>query len=393
MGFSFSSKKTENIIAILDIASGSVGGALVQLPVNSTGIPTIISSTRTEIIFQDVLDFNVFLEDMLVALDQTVKLLNKGNTFHPSEVVCVLASPWYLSETRVIKYSEEKPFIFTKRLANELFEKEIKSITEMYKIKYGGSNSEPEVIEQHTMSVSLNGYTVQNPINIRTKSIDMHMILSVSPKIALEKIRKTLSNSFHTNKVSFMSFSVASYIAVRDRYISPDSYLLLDISGEITDVGIVLKGILKATLSFPFGKKTIFKYMCTKLEIELRDAEELFNLHNSGIISEKYKSKLLPLFTSIENSWSESFRQCIQTLPHTIILPGTIFLTADTDIRSWFAKVIQNDIFIASMVTERTCNVVTLEGPEFLDMCAVKGGSCDPFLMLESIAVMRKKNP
>jgi len=391
MGLFSTSNKKEHLVAIFDIGSGSVGGAIASIPTDTNNIPSIIKSARTEIVFQDVLDFDLFLDDMLAALKNTADELYHGKVGAPEEIVCVVASPWYLSETRTIKMSKENPFVFTKRIAEDLFQKELSYLDQMYKIKYAGAESESEVIEHNVMSVSLNGYPVNDPYGKRCRSIEMNMIISLSPKVCLDKIRKVLTKVYHSTPVSFSSFAMSSYIAVRDRYVTPDSYLLLDISGEITDVGIVSKGVLKATLSFPFGKKTFFKYMCTKLDVELRDAQELFNLHSSGMISEKHKDKLVPLFKSIESSWSESFRQCIGTLPHVLTLPGTIFLTADADIRDWFRDVLRSDGYIQSMVAEHKCTVVTLEGPEFLDMCTIKDGACDPFLMIEAIAIMRTK--
>lgn len=391
MGFFNSSSNKERLVAIFDIGSGSVGGALARIPTDGKGIPTIIKSARTEIAFKNELDFGVFLNDMLEALSSTATELYKGKVGAPREIVCVMASPWYLSETRTVKMSKEHSFVFTNRLADELFQKEIDSLKEKYQTKYGGVDSAPEIIEHQVMGVSLNGYSIPDPIGKKSKSVEMNIIMSLSPKLCLDKIKRTLSKTYHSTPVSFSSFAVASYIAVRDRYISTNSYLLLDISGEITDVGIVSKGILKATLSFPFGKKTFFKYMCSKLEIELRDAKELFSLYSSGTISKKLKDKLDPLFKSIEGSWGEALRECIGTLPRTLTLPGTIFLTADSDMRDWFVNVVRNDEYIQSMVAERKCTVITLEGPEFLNMCNVKDGLCDPFLMIEAIAIMRKK--
>lgn len=389
MGFLSSSKKERQVV-IFDIGSGSVGGAIARIPTDGKSIPTIIKSARTEIVFQNELDFDLFLKDMLKALNETATKLYKAKLGAPDEIFCVLASPWYLSETRVIKMSKEHSFLFTKKIGDELFQKEISGLTEMYKKKYGGVESAPEVIEHHIMGVSLNGYSVPDPIGKRSRSVEMNMIISLSPKVCLDAIKKSISKVCHSTPVSFSSFAVASYIAVRDRFIGPDSYLLLDISGEITDVGIVSRGVLKATLSFPFGKKTFFKYMCTKLEIELRDAQELFTLYTSNVISTDFKEKLTPLFKSIEKSWAEAFRQCIGTLPHTLTLPGTIFLTADTDIRSWFAEILKTEEYLQSMVAEHHCTVVTLEGPEFLPLCSVKDDLCDPFLMIEAITVMRK---
>lgn len=383
-------KKKERIVAIFDIGSGSIGGAITRIPSNGKTIPTIIKSVRNDIAFHDELDFNIFLKDMLSALKKTTDSLYDAKLGAPDEIVCVLASPWYLSETRVIKMSREHSFVFTNKLADEMLEKEITSLNSIYEKKYGGAKSTPEVVEHHVMGVSLNGYLVNEPIGMHSRSVEMHMVISLSPKSCLDEIRDTISKTFHHIPVSFASFAVCSYLAVREKYVTPDSYLLLDIGGEVTDVSIITKGILKASLSFPFGKRTFFKYICTKLEIELRDAVEIFNMFSTNTLSERKKKKVEPLFKSIENSWGEAFRQCIGTLPHTLTLPGTIFITADQDIRSWFVEVVRNEPFIQSMVSEHKCTVITLEGPEFLNMCSVKDGTCDPFLMVEAIGIMRK---
>lgn len=391
MGFFFKSeKKKENIIAIFDIGSGSVGGAIVRIPSDPNHIPTIIKSVRADVISREELDFKTFTADMLDALGSTAKMLYDSKLGAPDEIHCVLASPWYLSETRVVKLVREHSFAFTQKIADEMLEKEIALLKEDYDKKYASVKSVPQVIEHNVMGVSLNGYLVEDPIGKRSRSVEMHMAISLSPKSILDKIEKTISNTFHHIPVSFSSFVMSSYLAVREKYVTPDSYLLLDVGGEITDVAIITKGILKASLSFPFGKKTFFKYMCTKLEIEARDAEELFSLYSAGTLSDRKLKKVEPLFQSIENSWGEAFRACIGTLPHTLRLPSTIFLTADADIRDWFMNVVKNDPFIQSMVVDHKCTVITLEGPEFLTMCSVKDATCDPFLMVEAIGFMRK---
>lgn len=391
MGFLFGLNKKEQTVAIFDIGSGSVGGAIVRIPLLENKIPTIIKSVRNEIKTETNLDFDVFMKNMLSALNLTADALYHLKVGSPDKIVCVLASPWYLSETRVVKMEKEKSFTFTKRLADDLIQKEISGFRDNYKNKYGSLDSIPEMIEQQTMSVSLNGYAIEDPLGRKCKLLEMDMVISLAPKLFLDKIRQTLSKTYHHKNISFSSFTVATYLAVRDKYVTPDSYLLLDISGEITDVGIVTKGVLKSVLSFPFGKKTFFKYMCTKLEIELRDAKELFKLYSEDDLSVPFKKKVEPLFKSIENSWGEAFSKCLSTLPRILILPSTIFLTADNDIKNWFVNVLQDEENIQSMVSGHKCTVVTLDGPEFLNKCDIKDGSCDPFLMIEAISVMRKK--
>ncbi len=393
MGFLFKKKQKEQTVAIFDVGSGSVGGAIVQIPINKEELPSIISLVRTPINYNsDKINVNVFTKSMLKALGQTVESLYKTKSGAPDKIICVLASPWYSSETRVVKIKKESPFVFTQKLANDLIKKEIETIASDHNKKNKTLYNEIEIIEHYIMSVSLNGYDIDLPIGMHTEAIEMNIVASFSQKVFLDKICQVVSKTFHDIPVSFSSFIIASYFAIRDKYISPNSYLLLDIGGEVTEVGIVSKGVLKASLSFPFGRKTYFKYMCTKLEIELRDAQELFNLYNSGQLSEEKRKEVEPLFKSIENSWSESFRNSVGNLPHVLALPSTVFLTADHDMLPYFSKVVENEEFIQSMTLEHKCTVVSLKGPEFLKICKIgKGVNCDPFLMIEAIAMVRGK--
>jgi len=389
MGFIFSTKK-EKLVAIFDIGSGSIRGAIVSIPLNNKSIPKIIKSVKNEIKISEEFDFKKLINEMSSTLHLTASHLYDKKIGAPEEIYCFLSSPWYISEINTIRMSKEKSFIFTKNLADGLIKNEIEKLIKVYKNKYSMTNGDAEIMEQHTISVALNGYTVNEPIGLKCQSLEMDMVISLAPKICLDKIRETLSKTFHHRKINFSTFTLATFFAVRDKYINQNSYLLIDISGEITDVGIVNKGVLKSVLSFPFGKKTFFKYMCTKLEIELRDAKELFKLYSQDNLSAEFKEKATPLFKSIENSWGESFAECLNTLPHVLTLPSTIFLTADNDIKEWFANVLRNEKYTQAKISTSTRTVMTLEGSEFLNMCDTKESACDPFLMIESISVMRK---
>lgn len=386
----FSSKIKERKIAIFDIGSGSVGGALALIPVDGKGIPTILKSFRTEIAEREELDFDTFLNDMLKALESSIDKLYQEKLGAFDEIVCVMTSPWYLSETRVVKMEKEHSFVFDQKLADDLFKKEAAALIGTYQMQYGEANSVPEIIENNIINVSLNGYSVSNPFGKRSRFIEMDMIISISPQVCLERIREKISHIFHSVPISFSSFIVTSYLAVREKYISPDSYLLLDISGEITDVGVVTKGILKHSLSFPFGRQTLFKSIAKKMKIEKRQAEEMFKLYCSGDLSNELITKLEPILESIKKSWNEFFAQSLSVLPRTLTLPNTVFLTSNSDIKKWFTEVIKKEELIKSSSADRDCTVVTIDGPEFLDKCSYKNGVCDPFLMIEAIGIMRK---
>lgn len=386
MGFLFSSKK-KKMVAIFDIGSGSVGGALVYMPTEGELLPTIIKSTRTNIINRAEVNFNLFLEDMILALGATSRNLYQSKLGAPDEIVCVLASPWYISETRTIKMSKNHSFTFTKKIVDELLKKEITSLTNVYKNKYGEIESLPLVVESPIVGISLDGLRVSNPIGGQARSIEMNMIVTLSPKLCLDKIKESVSRNFHHTPISFSSFMVASYVSIRDKYINSGPYLLLDVGGEVTDIGIVLNDILMGSVSFPYGKETLFRNMCKELKIELRDARELFNLYSQGNLSDQKIAKVISALESAKISWGKSFKEGVDVLSQNCMLPNLLFLTIDADVKDFFVKIINNEKYIKSL-TKTT--VVPLDGSLFLDMCNVKNGICDPFLMIESISVMRK---
>ncbi len=386
----FGGSKKEKLVAVFDIGSGSVGGALAHIPEDGNLLPEIITSARTEIAFQENLDFATFTEDMIGALKETAKTIYNSRLGAPKEIVCVLASPWYLSETRLVKTERTTHFVFNKRIADELLQNEITALDKEYKKKYSDTDSLPEMIESKTLSVMLNGYPIDNPMGVKAKSVEMNIIVSLSPKLCLDKIRETLSGTFHHTPILFESFVTASYLAVRDKYISPDSYLLIDIGGEITDVSIVSKGILKASLSFPFGRQALFRMIMKNMNVDVREAQSVFSLYASNTLEEGRKEKFSSVLEEIKKSWNSAFRVALDSLPRTLTLPSAIFLTADSDVTTWFSNILECEEYLKSLSSDKKCTVVTMKGPEFLDMCKVKSGGCDPFLMIEAISVMRQ---
>ena len=391
MGFLFTQKK-EKTIDIFDIGSGSVGGATVSVPVDDKKFPTIIKSVRSEINFKENHDFNSLMKEITKALEISSNSLFHKKGGSPEKIVCVLTSPLYISETRIIKMKNANSFIFTQKLADRLIEKEISNFTELNKDKYNNIKSTPEIIERHVVSVLLDNHIENNPLNKQCKSFEISVVISLAPKLCLDRIKEVLSKTFYNQNITFSSFTFDSYLAVRDRYIQPNSYLLVDIAGEVTDIGVVTDGILKSFLSFPFGRKNFLKYICNELRIELRDAKELLRLYNDGNLSVSFNNKLVPVLELINDSWGKAFDQCLSTLPSSFIIPNIVFLTTDDDIKDWFINTLNNKKYLQSQTPIDKYIVASLDGSLFLDMCNISEGVCDNFLMIEAIAATRKIN-
>lgn len=385
----FSTKKDDSkLVAMFGIGSGSVGGALVRFTKDATlsWTPHIVAQTRVPISFQPELDFDKFFTDMKKALSNCAENLYDKKIGAPEEVYCTLNSPWYVSETRTIHLEKSTPFLITKKIVDEMIDKELKLISDKYSKKYEGSYTKPQLLEGKVLHSLLNGYGTDNPIGKRATSIDINLFISISPESCIQGIKESIESVFHNTKISYSSFISSLFITARDRYITAPSYLLIDINAEITDVAIVSNSVLSAMMSFPMGKNSVIRSIATSLNKDEEGARSLFRMYATGMLNDTEKVKVDQVLQKIHEDWAKLFRDAILSLPRTISLPTTVFLVGDSDTASWFAQVLESGDYSQYIVTDKKFNVVTVDGKALLDMCKVTDGTCDQFLMVEAIA-------
>jgi len=124
--FSFLKNSREStVIAVFDIGSASVGGALISFHAGEK--PKIIWSARESMVFQNDLNFGRFLSSMLETLEKVLIKMQQSEMPHPRSFLCVFSSPWYASQTRVIKMKQDKEFAVSKRVVEDLVAREIES--------------------------------------------------------------------------------------------------------------------------------------------------------------------------------------------------------------------------------------------------------------------------
>ncbi len=386
----FNKKDKKKIIAIFDIGSSTVGSAMVEVSNNKNTHPTIIAFVRTDINHKKDINYENLSTDMFEALSINANELYNKKIGAPKNIICVLASPWYETQTKTIKNSRDTPFLFDEKNISELLKKEITANEILNKEKFGENPDIPEIFEKNILNISLNGYQVTNPIGKKVNSVDLGIIVSSSPGSFLSSLKSIFEKVFHETPVEFSSFVLDSFLAIRDRYSELDSYMMVDIGGDVTDITIIKNNAIAKIASFPFGRKTLLSTISTKLDISLRDASELFRLYNSNSMAENLKTKMSSLMKNIEESYAESFYESINNEDKPITVANPLFLTVETNSNIFFVNLLQKQEKIKSLFYNNICTVVSLENKDFSDICKVKNTNCDPFLMIESIAYTKK---
>ncbi|MFA6076530.1 MAG: hypothetical protein WC735_00460 [Candidatus Paceibacterota bacterium] len=386
--FSRNKKEKDRLFLVFDIGSSSVGGALFGA--RGSGIPKIIFSTREPIILQKSLDIDQFLSSTVKSLEIVVGKIYKAGMEKPEEIFCVLSSPWYVSQTRVIKFEKNTPFIFTSKLALGLIQKEITLFEEEYLAKYSDIKSPVRSIEFKNIKTMLNGYETSNPLNQKTSELEMAVFISISGEQILKRIEETIRGHFHFEKIRFSSFAMASFAVVRDIFAESENFLLIDVGGEVTDISMVKKNTLRESVSFPLGCNFIIREVASALHLSFGETRSILSLFRDGHATDSMVKKIDLVMNELRTQWLKKFQESLVNLSNDISIPSTVYLAVDKGMASFFSDTIKNEQFNQYTLTESKFKIIFLGAEVFNGLIQFKENLArDTFLSIDSIYINR----
>ncbi len=383
----FRKKEKKELVLIFDIGSSSIGGAFVEL--SPSLAPKVIKSIREPIRLEEVLNVDRFRVYAMHTLHKVVKKMCDSNLGAPKRIFCVLASPWYASQTRVINYEKNASFIFTQKLADSLIASEIKIFEEEHGIGSEGPNT-VRAIELRNMKTILNGYTTSNPINQKATNLKMTIFVSMSEESVLAEIEEAIWRHFPHLEIKFSSFLVASFSLARDMFINNNSFLLINIGGEVTDIAIVKEDVLKEAATFPMGSHFITRGISKSLSCSIEDAYSSVMLYESGNMLQKNEVVFQDSLKKLRGEWLAKFQSTLSSLSSDISIPATVFITVDPSLAKFFSETIRTEQFNQYTLTESKFRLIFLNSSALGGIAEVpEETKKDPFIIIDSIYINR----
>lgn len=385
--FSRSKEKNELMLAF-DIGSSSVGGAFFRA--QKSGIPKIVFTVREPIALGKDIDTGRLLPSTLKSLEIVASKTYRAGLGAPAGIFCVLASPWYISQTRVVTLKKNTPFLLSSKLANSLIQKEITFFEEDHLAKYANTENSLRLIELKNIKTMLNGYETSKPLDQKAKELEMTVFVSMSGELVLKKIEEIIRAYFHFEEIKFSSFILSSFAVVRDMYKQSEDFLLIDIGGEVTDIAMAKRNRLCELISFPLGRNFIIRRVSSALHSSLDEAKSFISLFGNEHASYAAAKKIGPVIDKLKMEWLTKFQESLANLSNDISIPSTIYMVVDRDLADFFGRTIEIEQFNQYTLTESKFKVIFLGTEVFYGRAVFEENTIrDPGLIIDSIYINR----
>jgi hypothetical protein len=349
--FGKSGKTDSKPVALLDIGSGSVGGALFT---RGSGKPVIHYTTRVPI---ERHGDELITLAMLRALEEAGKdLIERGapalrraaGRGHVGDVLISVAPPWQETSVRTERVEEKQPFAFTRTLMDEIVAK----TAEIDKDRVSSGES--------VIATILNGYETSRPFGKRVNMADIIVLSSTLPATVATSVEEIARQTFHTAHHRFAAFAAIAYAVFRDIFPHEKDYLIFDIAGEVTDIAFVKSGHLTAVLAAPVGVHHLTEAGVTSLSPDIE-------AKTGGVHIKRVKGSPSG---SNRDEWLANVMDVLRSFSETHALPRKLFMLADDDVRDYLKGVLDDATLRTLWLSDEPLTIIPITAAQLTPFTA-----------------------
>ena len=336
----FSKPKEMKVIGLIDVTSGSIGGALGVL--HKSGQPEILFQIRQELPMRmhrssaDMAkDTFIAAKAVMDALRKAAALNNEGGKITPKKIEHVavfLSAPWSSTSLRQLRFSRERPFVMSSAVLRRMLTDEAQTL----------ASHEPGVtrlIEKIALGIRLNGYNVESISSAAIMQADVTLAASVAPRAFIDDFAAEIGDLPHGTKLTFHSNMLPTAHALATLNPTITDALIIDAGAEVTEIVLIKNGIPSARGTAPVGTNILFRTSLSHAKMGKKETQTAMRLafQEGTRLSESHKS----LFTDAAGDWAKAVSEVIRTVTEGSGVPQTIDLFADSRAQQWLASALE----------------------------------------------------
>lgn len=365
-----SAKKAATVpVAVFDVSSASVGGAHALVKRGPSTKPhkiTVLAASRRESALQEDITMDRFVSETLKGIETVVTEIRAQDVHHPEAIQLVLASPWYVSQTRAITYKKTTQFTCTEKLINDLIDKEIQHIIAHEKERFGELGKEYTIVEKQISLIKLNGYTTASPYGKKAMNLELYLTVTIAPKKIISSFTDLLHRIYGPRPIAITTSAYTIFVASRDIEQQSFDSVIVDIGEEVTDVAFVKNELFLYQHSFPVGTFELYRAAARATKSTLEESYGLLEAYRLQKLTGSTKQSVAKALNAFAEHWQRGLQEVCDSGHYGFALPRRWNIVVDHRFESIIAETIARDPYIQHR--SGIAPSITMITPEYLKM-------------------------
>lgn len=328
---------------VIDIGSASVGAALVDC--RTENAPEMLWQTRTFVPFAEKVSHTETLENLCRAIKLAVQgvvsegtkaLATRYPRVHVDHVYAAIAAPWSYTTTQTVSITRDAPFVLTEATLEEL---ERTAAQQAKEVLATHDNTQQLTRLATTLdTVTANGYPVAHALGVRAQQVNATITTELVHRAIYDALSDALDRAYPSAERTFTTF-MRTFAAARKTFASNTSSLLvLDVSSEATEVGLVRDDKLTTVTYSPYGIYTLARAIADTCSVPLSEALAFIRDEDDDVLDTKKQQAALADVTSM---YETNVVELLERVTARAALPHTVLLHTDIRTERFFTQHIQ----------------------------------------------------
>lgn len=352
--FSFVKNNKEKYSLVFNIGSGSLSGGIIKF----TEEPgeNIVYYAKEIIPFQQDISVPRHLELMKSALEKLahkiqaegLKKINTGKNKNVriSQVFYTFSSPWSISQTKVIRLNESKPFRVNKNYLDKLIDKQ----EEQFQVDIAKTG---KIIEKKIIQLKANGYIINEICANSVKNLEISVFFTAVPDEILKTVENAVMQSFHTDNIYCHSQTLSLFSNIRNLFPQAEDFVQVNVSEEITDISIIKDGTIINSASIPFGRNQFIREISQSLKVTDEIADSIIKMYQLKNTDELATFKNAVAIDKAVSVWSAKLSEVLSLVKEKTYISELFFLIADDDLITFLKDKLQRDGMSVSLLKNK----------------------------------------
>lgn len=369
----------------------------LHIDIRSSGIGIMIThheNKKIEIVYTKRFSSSVENNQMLkpeVLRDTLDKLLTDFVTNKMGEILSKnkikiksidvnFAAPWYETSLKQIKFKKEEPIIFTKKIYDSLIQNEPLLNSEVQQDK--------KTIERNIVHVQLNDYELLDPFDKPAKDINIAFYVGrVDLKIVSDVIG-VIKSHFSANDIELHTHAFIIYNTLRNLFINLSSFVFVDVSAEVTEIGIVRNNVLSTIVTLPHGKKELTENFAKASNMDYQNAISCLTMLVRGEFNDECTNKYSEILNTETSKWITDLKKVLgNVVGPTDCLPSKIFVLSDLDIQPVIASIFRSETIKKDFFQGKSGDVIEFSFKLFTDKLSLENEvTTDPLFTVSALS-------